>query len=505
MDAIRYGDRPEVKARLFQVVDNALDRQHLQELVESRVLTHDAMDVTKVRAIREDMERAEARRLQPHFIAAFFLEAFKGLGGAIHEREAKRYEIKHVPSLIRNRDRQIGCGQPVLQRYERITFEKELISPPGKPLAAFVCPGHPLLDSTLDLVIERHRDLLKRGAILVDENDSGEEVRALLYLEHSIQDARTDRAGNRRTVSKRLQFVVIGGNGQVSSGGYAPYLDYRPLTEADSQALTSYAYPEWVRSRLENQALEYAAIHLVPDHLGEVRRRKEELVIKTLAAVKDRLTKEINHWDHRAAQLKDQELAGRVNAKLNSGLARQSADELALRLQKRTAELEQERKLSALPPVLLGGALLVPAGLLRRLQGLPEDAPPDFARDTEHSEQLAMQAVMEAERSLGYVPRDVSPENRGYDIESSIPGTGKLRFIEVKGRIKDARTVTITKNEILTALNKPDDFILAIAVIDGETADTRYVRRPFTREPDFGATSVNYELSALLALSQEPA
>ncbi|HKI19210.1 MAG TPA: DUF3883 domain-containing protein, partial [Isosphaeraceae bacterium] len=256
---------------------------------------------------------------------------------------------------------------------------------------------------------------------------------------------------------------------------------------------------------LENQALEYAAIHLVPDHLGEVRRRKEELVIKTLAAVKDRLIKEINHWDHRAAQLKDQELAGRVNAKLNSGLARQRADELASRLQKRTAELEQERKLSALPPVLLGGALLVPVGLLRRLQGLPEDVPPDFARDTERSEQLAMQAVMEAERSLGYAPRDVSPENRGYDIESSIPGTGKLRFIEVKGRVKEARIVTITKNEILTALNKPEDFILAIAVIDGETPDLRYVRRPFTREPDFGATSVNYELAALLALAQEPA
>ncbi len=227
--------------------------------------------------------------------------------------------------------------------------------------------------------------------------------------------------------------------------------------------------------------------------------------MKTLAAVKDRLTKEINYWDHRAAQLKDQELAGRVNAKLNSGLARQRADELATRLQKRTAELEQERKLSALPPVLLGGALIVPAGLLYTLRGLLEDAPPDFAQGTERSELLAMQAVMGAERSLGYVPRDVSPENRGYDIESSIPGTGKLRFIEVKGRITAARTVTITKNEILTALNKPEDFILAIAVIAGEAADLRYVRRPFTREPDFGATSVNYELAALLALSQEPA
>jgi SNF2 family DNA or RNA helicase len=81
LEAIRYGDKAEVKARLFQVVDQALDREHLRELVEGRALTHDSMDVTKVRQIREDMERADARRLQPHFIAAFFLEAFKQLGG----------------------------------------------------------------------------------------------------------------------------------------------------------------------------------------------------------------------------------------------------------------------------------------------------------------------------------------------------------------------------------------------------------------------------------------
>ena len=507
LDAIRYGDRPETKARLFQVVDKALDRQHLLELVEGRALTHDAMDVTKVRAIREDMERAEARRLQPHFIAAFFLEAFRGLGGAVHEREGKRYEIKHVPSLIRNRDRQIGRGQPVLQRYERITFEKDLISLAGKPLAAFVCPGHPLLDSTLDLVIERHRDLLKRGAILVDDADPGEDPRALLYLEHAIRDARTDRAGNRRTVSKRLQFVEIEGDGAVRGGGYAPYLDYRPLTEAEINALASHTFPDWVRSNLEAQALEYAAIHLVPDHLGEVRRRKEELIAKTLAAVKDRLTKEVNYWDHRAAQLKDQELAGRVNARLNSGLARQRADELAARLQKRTTELEQERKLSALPPVVLGGALVIPAGLLLRLRGLPAGEPPTFALETERSERLSMQAVMDVERRLGYEPLDVSAENRGYDIESRIPGTGRLRFIEAKGRVRGAKTVTITKNEILTGLNKPEDFILAIGLIDGdsEAVELRYVRRPFTREPDFGATSVNYEMAALLAQSEEPA
>ena len=505
LEAIRYGDQPDVKARLFQVVDQALDREHLRELVEERALTRDAMDVTRVRQIREEMERAEARRLQPHFIAAFFLEAFRLLGGTIHEREPKRYEIKHVPAVIRNRDREIGRGEAVLIRYERIAFEKGLISVPGKPLTAFVCPGHPLLDATLDLIVERHRDLLKRGSILIDDTDDGEQVRALLYLEHSIQDARTNRAGNRRVVSKRMQFVEIDAQGQAVNAGPAPYLDYRPLTAEEAQAIERLQAPEWMRGDLEGRAMEYAAIHLVPQHLDELRRRKEELIDKTKAAVQDRLTKEINYWDHRAAQLKDQELAGRVNARLNSGLARQRADELTARLQKRLTELEQERKLSALPPVVLGGALIVPVGLLRKLQGKEDTPPPDFAQNTEHSERLAMQAVMESERRLGYIPRDVSDQNLGYDIESAIPNTGLLRFIEVKGRIRGAAVVTVTKNEILTCLNKPDEYILAICLIDGKNVEVRHVRQPFIREPDFGATSVNYDLAGLLAQSQEPA
>jgi hypothetical protein len=510
-----------VKARLFQVVENALDRRHLRELVEERALTHDSMDVTRVRQIRADMERADARRLQPHFIAAFFLEAFRLLGGTIHERELKRFEIKHVPAVIRNRDREIGRGEPVLQRYERVTFEKDQISVPGKPLAAFVCPGHPLLDATLDLIIERHRDLLKRGAILIDDADPGDQPRALFYLEHAIQDARTDRAGNRRIVSKRLQFVEVDVQGQATNAGPAPYLDYRPptpeevaiiLTRSASEAsapaaenTTSLALRVGMRGELEAKAMELAAIHLVPQHLDEVRRRKEELIDKTKSAVQDRLTKEINYWDHRAAQLKDQELAGKVNARLNSGLARQRADELTARLHKRLTELEQERKLSPLPPVVLGGALIVPAGLLRTLRGIGPESPAEFALDTEESERRAMQAIMETERRLGFLPRDVSDQNNGYDIESAIPNSGLLRFLEVKGRVRGAKTVTITKNEILTGLNKPEEFILALVVLDPDRAEVRYVRTPFEKEPDFKATSVNYDLDKLLALAKEPA
>jgi hypothetical protein len=40
---------------------------------------------------------------------------------------------------------------------------------------------------------------------------------------------------------------------------------------------------------------------------------------------------------------------------------------------------------------------------------------------------------------------------------------------------------------------------------DGDGAGVRYVRKPFEKEPDFQATSVNYDLGKLLAQGKEPA
>src|SRR5207253_6315649 len=194
----------------------------LRDLLEERALAHDAMDASRVYRIREEMERAEARRLQPHYIESFFLEAFHRLGGTTKQREPRRYEVTHVPAPVRNRDRLIGIGEPVLPRYERIAFEKPLVAPQGQPLAAFVCPGHPLLDATIDLTLERHRDLLRRGAVLVDESDSGMQPRLLFYLEHAIQDASRTRSGERRTVSKQMLYVEIDAQGNARHLQYAP-------------------------------------------------------------------------------------------------------------------------------------------------------------------------------------------------------------------------------------------------------------------------------------------
>ena len=129
------------------------------------------------------------------------------------------------------RDRLIGIGEPVLPRYERIAFEKSLIAPSGEALAAFICPGHPLLDATIDLTLERHRDLLRRGAVLVDDRDPGMQPRVLFYLEHAIQDAGITRSGERRVISKRMLYVELDSQGDARHLHYAPYLDYRPLKE----------------------------------------------------------------------------------------------------------------------------------------------------------------------------------------------------------------------------------------------------------------------------------
>ena len=145
MEAIRYGDRPEVRARLDQVIDKTVG-EGLDKLIAERAADADMFATADLEKWRARMAEANARRLQPHYVRAFFMAAFKLLGGTIAERESGRYEIRHVPAGIRDRDRQIGLGAPVLRRYERVTFDKALTRPPGKPKAELLAPGHPLLE-----------------------------------------------------------------------------------------------------------------------------------------------------------------------------------------------------------------------------------------------------------------------------------------------------------------------------------------------------------------------
>lgn len=253
---------------------------------------------------------------------------------------------------------------------------------------------------------------------------------------------------------------------------------------------------------MDTPALEHAVKTLVPEHFEEIKSRRERMVDLTLQAVHERLTKEINYWSYRYEQLLLEFQAGRQPG-IQPENARRRAEELTGRLQARTRELEAQRHVVSSTPVIVGGALIIPQGLLNQRKGIevPQWAVDPIARA--RVEKMAMQAVIVAEKQLGFDPRDVSQMKYGWDVQSR-SDNGDLRFIEVKGRVKGARTVTITKNEILAGLNQPEKFILAIVMVDGdETEGPYYLRKPFEKEPGFGVTSINFELDTLLTMAEQ--
>ena len=505
IEAIRYGNDPKVRNRLNQVVDASMDPEVFRKLIQEQALTNDVMDVHTVNRIKEDMERMEAHKLQPHFIEAFFLEAFKSVGGRVQKREKGRYEIPFVPAALRQRDRVIGFGDHVLRSYERVCFDKSFCTIQGKPDADLLCPGHPLLEAVIDLILERNGETLKEGSIFVDEGDYGTKARLLVYIEDAIQDGVMLLSQKHRIISKHMHFVELQEDGTAKNAGYAPYLDYRETSEEERAAVVSWlSQQKWLSSGVEEKARNYAVQQLIPAHLAEVKKQKTASLDKTAKAVTHRLTREIQYWDARAVELEQKEAAGKINAKLNSQKARQRADELARRKNERLAEIAKEKNISPLSPMITGGALVVPKGLAYSLTH--KEKPVPFGQgDRKSMEYAAMKAVMDMETKLGYIPRDVSAEKCGYDVESRIPESKQdsahdnaLRFIEVKGRQKGASTVTVSKNEILTALNRPEQFILAIVEVDGEKTHTIYLQRPFQNPPDFTATSINYDIQDLI-------
>jgi hypothetical protein len=364
-------------------------------------------------------------------------------------------------------------------------------------------PGHPLMLAVSDLVLEQHSNLMRQGAILVDPADDGIEASLLFLITHEI------KSGDSSVLSKRLQFVRVTPEGKASFAGWAPHLDYEPLAAADRTLLAKLLASDWIRADQEQRALALAASTLVPEHYGEVATRRIAHVDKTLAAVHERLTKEIAYWSDRWVKLTDDKAAG-LDVGPNLDKFQRTINDLNGRLENRKKELQSMRHVTNGTPVVLGGALVVPIGLLRKLRGepAPDAATAAFSADAaarSRIELLAMNAVRRAEELRGCRVVDVSAQKCGWDITSYAPAVdGKLpesRHIEVKGRIQGATTVTVTKNEIFESWNQGVKYHLAIVLVgeDDSIDGPHYVPHPFKEEPGWGVSSVNYDLKALLA------
>ena len=332
VDAIRYGDDPAVRARLDREIDTAVAPEHLERLLAEDALPRDVLDASRLRKIREDLDRAETTRLQPHQIASFFLEAFQHLGGRLFEREPRRYEITHLPRTLRRE------GTPETGRIERITFHKDRIAVPGAPEAAFITPGHPLLAAVVDALLDSGSTILRQGAILIDDTDPGEAVRLLVCLEDGFP-----------------QLLEADASGHLHPLGPAPHLGYRPATPEERARLAPLLGADWL-NRLETLCAPLMRKH--QEEAAVLRRVRNQ---QTAQVVRERLTAEITFWDRRAEELRAQEKAGK-KPRMSWQRARRRVEELERRLRERLEALEGEGLVAALPPHSLTAALVIPRG-----------------------------------------------------------------------------------------------------------------------------------------------
>jgi len=495
LDAIRYGDDPAVRDRLDRVLDEEVSHG-LSDLLEERALAREALDPHEVQRLRRQMDEARARRLQPHYIELFFREAFTRLGGRLTPRERGRFEISHVPAVLRDHQ-PIGAWRPLAGRYERVTFEPELVD--GTVRAALLAPGHPLLDTVLDLALERHGDVLRSGAVLIDRNDPGTAARLVVALTSEIVD------GTGTMVSKRFSFVTLGADGAVADAGPAPDLDAEPLT-GHRDVVAAVLDEPWLAQGVEEIASRWAIVHDQPQHLEQVRARLVPQIDKARSAVRSRLIQQINHLDGEAARLRDEQAAGKAaKVRVSPERLRSHARELEARLEARVARLDAESRLSAKPPRTVGAALILPAGLVAAT--VPE-AVAAHAVDTEGVERRAVDAVLAAERRLGREPEEMPHNNKGFDIRSHSGETPTV-FVEVKGRLAGAEDFFVTYNEVLYGKNAGAQHRLALVEVHPEGAHldrVRYIVDAFANIEmgSFAATGVRGDWAREWARGVEP-
>ena len=121
--------------------------------------------------------------------------------------------------------------------------------------------------------------------------------------------------------------------------------------------------------------------------------------------------------------------------------------------------------------------------------------------------------MLAAEHAAGWDAVDLNDERSnhpGFDIRSSqtAGAVTSYRYLEVKGRVTGATTVTVSRNEILTSLNEPDRWILALVeVVPDGGENVRYLPGPLdvsSKDNLFEVTSVNFNWTSLWARGREP-
>ncbi len=498
--AIRDDADPAHAEYMNEIIDGEIGAQ-LEDVLRERALVGGLGDDGHTDDIRDLMERSRARKLQPWFVAAFFVAALREYGGRIIGRGAGRFEVTRVPASVRaHADAALG---PVHDRYWPVTFDKAHIAVDRGERAELISPGTPLLTAVVEKVLSDHGDALQRGAMLIAPDDPSTEPRLLVYLDHTVTDGRRVN-GRRQVISRRFQYVEIDRHGNVSDPGSEPYLGYEPTGEDLRERLWNSLNLNWVDRVAEESAKSWAIEHLAGPHFEEMQAVTSKRVDRVRAAVRERLEAEIRYLDQQAEEIKRKELAGK-KPRINSGRARARADDLEARLARRRLELDLEGDLHNNPPTIVGAALVVPQGLVDSLAGF--SPPADAIADKMETDRRGVEVVCKAERSLGREPTPQHHNNPGFDIDSVDPKTGIHYFIEVKSHLPQTTEISVSAQQIQKAKSNPERWRLAVASVpnDPEGEPTvSYLVEPFQDQTlHFAQTKLSLNVAELLKSAGE--
>lgn len=480
MDAILYGDDPVKQAELDQVIDSGVS-DGLGELLAERSTHPEWFESLDVNHVRELMERTRERKLQPGYIAAFFLSAFRRLGGTAHLREKGRWELTHVPQDVRRTAQRLDHRHPVTDVYERITFETAKVHPDSRsPEATLIAPGTPLLDAVSTLVLERYGGALDHGTVFVDRTDGQPDEPTLMMA----ADQRIDDADG-RAVSHHFDYVRLGEcDAEPRISPMPPYLDYETPKPQDHEAIQALLERSWIRGDHSTEISRFVYRNGTKPRLQELQARRDEENQHVFAQMQTRLNAEIEYWYGVRNQIEEDKRNGICRKRsISLETANERISGYVERLKRREDELTHADRLRPRPAVIRGVALVVPGRMLAARGSADEPESKPFAVSTEEVDRRAVIAAMTAERSVGRTPQEMPHANAGFDIRSTAPD-GTVYFIEVKGRVDlpEADTFTVTANEVAFAQSQGDRHRLALVRVspDGPARDRlRYVLHAF--------------------------
>lgn len=467
ISAIRYGDRPDIQAKLNYIIDAGVS-EGLNNMIAERALHPGMFNTLDLESVRERMEQARERKLHPGFISSFFIPAFERLGGSTRRREQGRYEVVRVPHRVLEQMQKLRGVAPPSARYERITFETRFIRRPHCADAALIAPGHPLLQAVIELTIADLGGVLSTGAVFIDRSDTQLDCPSLMYtVEQRVRASASDD-----TVSHHFAYLVLSQDGEISGTAAPLYLDYEQPRDDELPAISKILNTDWVRQNHDTTIRGWAHRKEMKPRIEELQLRRSAEIERTRTQVRERLRAEINHWDreyNRLFALEREGTIGRVRAET----AKKRVADLELRRDRRMRELDESLRISPAPTKVRGVALVIPSALIS-----PEVA--RFAKDTKAVERRAVEAVLAAERRLGRIPTEMPHNNPGFDVRSA--GANGTVYIEVKGRIVGANSFTVTVTEVNFAQSHRDSHILALVRVhpDGpEYDEIRYLTQAF--------------------------